>query len=62
MKNLKYVVILAVVIFTFYIKNKMDKSNKVKTQTLETLDDGSVPAPAPVATAAATSATGAPVE
>lgn len=48
MKHLKYLVILIVVIVTFYLKSKMDNSNKLKTQALENLDDGTtVQAPVP---------------
>jgi preprotein translocase subunit YajC len=48
MKNLKYLVILVVVIITFYVKNKMDSSNKAKTQALESLDDGTTVIPSSV--------------
>ena len=48
MKNLKYLAILIVVIITFYVKSKMDTSNKTKTQSLDSLDDGTTVLPSSV--------------
>lgn len=42
MKKVKYIVIILSLFGIFYAKNKIDSSNKSRTQMLDSLDDGTV--------------------